>query len=175
MADGELGGSLRPNPLVESAKGPMTGPLKPAKGKAADAEKLAAQIGGTASSDRVCFLGYLGKEIAHRDTNWTVLYIDWEQSSWLLIETSGIVARETIPNYTGMGSPQDTDVVWVMSDAAVGLSRKTLSLEGMFLTGTFTRAGDFEGTVGGGTVAASTGVFCEARSPGCCRGKTPRT
>lgn len=165
--------TLKPNRLVADKKGPTTpDPIEEVTGAALRAQEIAADIG--AQGDKISFVGYVGDTITHRDTKWTVLYLDWDLSSWLLIETAGIVARKYIPGSTGMGAPVNSDVLWVLADAAVGLSRKSLSLEGMFLTGDFTRAGDFDAGAGGGTMAGSTGVFCEGRSPGCCKPRTPK-
>ena len=163
--------TLQPNRLVADKHGPTTDPLETPTDAVIETQKKAADIGGP--GDKVSFVGYVGDTIEHRGSRWTVLYLDWDLSSWLLIETAGIVARKYIPNDTGMGAPVNSDVLWVLADAAVGRGRKALSLEGMFLTGDFTRAGDFDASAAGGTMAASTGVFCEGRSPGCCRPRTP--
>jgi hypothetical protein len=165
--------TLDRNRLVADKLGPNThNPIVDPSQSDLDSQNIAAGIAGP--GDKVSFIGYVGDTIEHGGTSWTVLYLDWDLSTWLLIETAGIFARKYIPNYTGMGAPVNSDVLWVLAEAAVGRGRKALSVEGMFLTGEFTRAGDFDAAAGGGTMAASTGVFCEGRSPGCCKPKTPK-
>jgi hypothetical protein len=169
-------GNLNPNGLVARVGGPL-----PAPGVVPVAAPAAAALGGGAaaaaapsSPERRSFTGYLGETFNH-GVDWTMLYVDSSLESWLLIETDGIVARETIPRRAGSGSPAPLDVIWVLADAAVGRGGRSLTLEGAFLSGNFTRAGDFEASPTGGTLAASTGVFCEARSAGCCKGCTAYT
>jgi hypothetical protein len=41
------------------------------------------------------------------------------------------------------------------------------AVEARFVTGEFTRAGDFEGSAPGVTTAAPTGIFCPT-TPSCC-------
>jgi hypothetical protein len=128
----------------------------------------------------VSFVGYLGATITHPasaapdGTNqWCVLYLDWELHSWLLVERAAIVRRLVLDDQNTTEDP--CDVIWVRADAAVRRGSGSLSAEAQFLTGNFTRAGDFEAAPTGGTLSASTGVFCEGRSPGCCRGCTVYT
>ena len=129
---------------------------------------LTPQTGGASS-------GISARTFNHGGNDWSVLYLDWDLETWLVIETIGIVGRERITSAAGSGAPALRDVVWVLADAAVGHGSRSLSVEGAFLCGNFTRAGDFEPSPTGGTLAASTGVFCEARSPGCCKGCTAYT
>jgi hypothetical protein len=124
---------------------------------------------GPESPDRVSFVGYLGDRFFHRGLWWLVLYLDWDMQTFLVIESTGFIRADTLPTSAGSGTPEPRNVIWVRADTAVGRVARSLSLEGMFLTGDFTRAGDFEaGPADGGTFAAATGVFCGARSPGCC-------
>jgi hypothetical protein len=136
---------------------------------------------GQESPDQRSFVGYLGETFVNQTVNqgveWSILFLDWTLETWLIVETNGIVHRATIPTAAGDGAPANRDVLWVLADATVGRGGRSLSEEGVFLSGQFTRAGDFEAAPSGGTLAASTGVFCEGRSPGCCQGctvKTPR-
>ena len=92
--------------------------------------------------------------------------------SWLIIERAGVLAHKRMANEPGVSAGRE--VLWVKADAAVGRANRSLSVEGEFLTGAFTRAGDFDVGQEGGTLAAATGVFCEARSVGCCMGRTNR-
>jgi hypothetical protein len=124
----------------------------------------------------VSFVGYLGATItnpAAADSQWCVLYLDRDLHSWLLIETAAIVRRLIINDRNT--TEDQYDVIWVTADGVVSRGRGSLSTEAQFLSGDFTRAGDFESSPTGGTLSASTGVFCEARSPGCCRGCTVYT
>ena len=127
---------------------------------------------GAETPERRSFVGYYGGEFQFHDVWWCVLYLDWDLRTWLIIERDGVVARESMIHEPGL--QQGRDVLWVKADAAVGRGRRSLSREGEFLTGAFTRAGDFDVGQEGGTLAAATGVFCDARSVGCCMGRTNR-
>lgn len=118
----------------------------------------------------VTFVGYLGATVRRQGRDWCVFYFDWELDNWSLVEESGIVRRQTIQD---VAAPSETrDVIWVKADAAVGAGRGSHSVEAQFLTGEFIRAGDFDVPVTGGTFAPSTGVFCQAKSAGCCTRRT---
>jgi hypothetical protein len=176
MAAPGAGVDLTPNRLVNRLGGPMPAPRVQSVAAAGLQNVAPHALTGADSPDRRSFVGYLGQTFLRGlGSRWTQLYLDWNLETWLIIETSGIVARETIPRAAGSGAPGPRDVIWVLADAAVGRGRRALSLEGAFLSGNFTRAGDFEASPGGGTLAASTGVFCEGRSPGCCRHCTAYT
>jgi hypothetical protein len=163
---------LRPPRVPQDVPPPAPG--EEASAAAADEEvpevdvPLVAQIGGRPSDERVSFVGYVGRTFSHREMSWTVVYRDLDLQTWLIIERAGIVDQDDISASSGEGTPVARDIVWVKADAAVGHGSRALSIEGMFLTGNFTRAGDLEATPDGGTLAASTGVFCGARSPNCC-------
>jgi hypothetical protein len=115
----------------------------------------------------VVFAGFLGDVVTkpHSDEDWRVLYLDLALTTWLLIEARGIL------NFKSIGDPLlqpiERDVLWVDKDAVVGRGHGH-SIEKQFLTGEFTRAGDFEAPPDGGGSGAATGVFCEARTPSCC-------
>ncbi len=98
---------------------------------------------------------------------WRRLYLDLRRQNWLLIEAAGILANTTVSDRKVPGGWRD--VVWVTADTGVGIGRGSPSNEAEFLVGDFTRAADFRSSPNGGTMAASTGVFCEAESVGCCR------
>ena len=118
----------------------------------------------------IMFAGFLGDPVPRPDGPgmWDVLYLDLELTHWLLVEDGGIVERGWVRD-NAVPFNRRRDVIWVTSDTVVGHGTRSLSIEGQFLTGDFTRAGDFEAPLGGGTTGASTGVFCEARTPTCCR------
>jgi hypothetical protein len=125
----------------------------------------------------ITFTGYVGATYTRTTESaaqqWTVLYLDTRLQSWLLIETSGIVYRKSVEDKLSPSS--NRDVVWVKSEASVGQGTGSLSVEAQFLTGDFTRAGDYDVEwAGDGGLSVATGVFCEARSVGCCRGQSNR-
>jgi hypothetical protein len=120
--------------------------------------------------ERVMFAGFRGPVVEHPGRGeWRLLYLDLELRDWLLIETSGIVRRSTVKDETVPFEEKSRDVFWVKADAAVGRGDASQTVQAQFLTGKFTRAADFETPLTGGTLAAVTGVFCEARTPSCCR------
>jgi hypothetical protein len=118
--------------------------------------------------DLVTFAGYLGGVVD--DTagttlkEWAVLYLDTKFSSWLLVETGGIVYRKRVLDPSG-GS---RDVLWVRADASVGRGRGAQTNQERFLRGDFTAAGDVTVTPTGGTSPAATGLLVDATTPGCC-------
>jgi len=119
--------------------------------------------------DTIMFAGFLGESFQRPGGGeWQVLYLDLELTDWLLVENIGIVDEDQIVD-DAVPYNQRRDVIWVRADAAVGRGHGSQSVEAQFLTGDFTRAGDFEAPPTGGTLAAATGVFCEARTPSCCR------
>lgn len=145
------------HPLVDAL---VTGYEQPSPRAFAEASNLA---------DRILFAGYRGPLVRHDDGRlWRLLYLDLELTEWLLIEDSGIVAESTVVEDASPFN-QERNVVWVKADAAVGRGSASQAVQAQFLTGKFTRAGDFEAPLSGGTLAAATGVFCEARTPSCCR------
>lgn len=129
----------------------------------------------------VTLIGYLGATIPRPGSadpellsnQWCLLYLDAELRNWLLVERTGIVRRLRLDNKNTTEDPRD--VLWVKADAAIGRGSGQLSSEAQFLSGDFTQARDLEAAPSGGTLDASTGVFCEARSPNCCQVCTVRT
>jgi hypothetical protein len=122
----------------------------------------------------IMFAGFLGgvvKEPGGRE--WRLLYLDLELNNWLLVELGGILAEGQVVDH-GVPFNQERDVIWVKADAAVGRGGASQSVEAQFLTGAFTRAGDFEVPPAGGTSAAATGIFCQARTVNCCYGARSR-
>lgn len=116
----------------------------------------------------IVFAGFLGDKIREQGRDWEPLYLDLELNTCLLVDSDGIVARDSIKD-DAVPYNHLRDVIWVKRDAPVGHAAGSQSVEAMFLTGDFTRAGDYEAPVGGGTMTGNTGVFCEARTPTCCR------
>ena len=127
-------------------------------------------VGLVKSSDvpeLVTFAGYLGPIVQRQNKDWCVLFLDTRLDSALLVQKDGIVYRDPVKSDESPCGIRD--VLWVTADTRVVVVSASQSLESQFLTGEFTRAGDFDDTPrGGGTMAAATGVFCEARTVGCC-------
>lgn len=160
--------NLDPNDLVNTLRRELL-PQGKAAAKRASVSAPADLGDATGIPQLVVFAGLLGDSVEKPAGGgmWRLLYLDWALQDWLLVEERGIVNRATITDPAI--SPITRDVLWVDEDASVGRGNRSQSREGQFLTGAFTRAGDFEAPVGGGTLGASTGVFCEARTPTCCR------
>lgn len=122
------------------------------------------------------FTGFLEPTLIPQPGNeskrWQLMYLDLQMTNWLLVENDGIVDRNTVQDRAVPGGTRD--VIWAAADAAVGIGRGSQSVEARFLTGEFTRAADFLASPSGGTLAAATGVFCEAQSVGCCRPSSRR-
>jgi hypothetical protein len=126
------------------------------------------------SPDTRYFAGYLGATFPARGELWCVFYLDLAFRTWLLVQTRGVLSRQK--SQREPGTPGELDVLWVKADAAVCSGSDTLSLEGLFLIGHFTRAGDFTAeSLPGGTQAAGGGGYGLAgQSPPRCCGKTNR-
>ena len=162
--------NLDPNELVEelakelAASGPEA--FRAAVAAASDPQALAAAFAESADVSQVAaFEGYLGATVPHDGKDWCVFYLDLQARSWLLVERDCIVERAIVEHSTW---PCKRDVLWVRGDGAVGIGHGSQSVQAQFLTGEFTRAGDFEASPTGGTLEAATGVFCRG-TPSCCR------
>ena len=101
---------------------------------------------------------------------WSLLFFDAKLTGWLLIEPGGVVRRKRFAEPASSGVMRD--VIWVRADASVKRGERPQSIQGQFLQGEFTKAGDFAASVSGGTVSASTGIFCDAQTPNCCGPRT---
>jgi hypothetical protein len=124
--------------------------------------------------ESIMFAGFLGGVVPDPGgREWQLLYLDLELNNWLLVEPEGILAADHIVDH-GVPFGQQRDVIWVKADAAVGRGSASQSVDAQFLTGEFTRAGDFEVPPAGGASAAATGIFCQARTVGCCYGRSRR-
>ena len=157
---------------LEERQQPGAKPVKakPPTGDAKDALGLAA-TGDV--PELVTFAGYLGATIPRAGKRWCVLYLDTRLLTWLLLLERGIVFREEHKDDDAACGRRD--ILWVKADTPVASGNGSLTAEAQFLTGAFARAGDFDNVqLGAGTAAAATGVFCEARTIGCCRPRTER-
>ena len=115
------------------------------------------------------FLGFRGGAVERPGgSTFRMVYLDVGFQDWLLVEDDGIHDYADVEDKSVPGEKRQ--VLWVDINAAIGRGHGPQSVEARFLTGEFTRAGDFEAPVTGGTAeGARTGVFCEARTPSCCR------
>ncbi len=118
----------------------------------------------------VTFAGYVGGLTSGREKVWCVLYLNTRLTRWLLVDTDGVVFRDRLKD--DQAPRGQRDVIWVRADAPVALGNASEAAQAQFLTGEFTSAGDIDAPAGGGTTDAATGVFCEARSVGCCKNNT---
>ena len=131
---------------------------------------------GGSIPDLYTFAGFLWPDNVTQpggDTDaWRLLFLDVRLSNWLLVEKAGIWFQDKVKDENVPGD--ERDVLWVIPDTGVGIGRGSPSREATFLVGDFTRAADFRSSPAGGTLAAATGVFCEAESVGCCRPSSRR-
>lgn len=114
----------------------------------------------TALPELVTLVGFVDGTIVNPATgsNWVLVYRDWRMTSWWLVEGVGILHYDAVPD--DGTDPQARQVLWVNRDTAVGRGSGPQSAEARFLTGEFTRAGDFDYSETGGQSAAETGLFC---------------
>jgi hypothetical protein len=156
------------HPLVDALASGLEVPAPPnTQIKAGSPEALAR---ASDVPELVSFAGFLGDTIpqpGQAAKKWRVLYLDLELRNWLLVLDTDILDAQKVGDKTAPSG--ERDVIWVRADASVGRGRGSPSVEARFLTGEFTRAGDFEAPPTGGTLAAATGVFCEFRTPSCCK------
>jgi hypothetical protein len=120
----------------------------------------AAQPLATALPELVTLVGFVDGAVVNpgTGTNWLLVYSDWRMTTWLLVESAGILHMDSVPDDST--DPQARDVLWVGRDTAVGRGSGPQSDEARFLTGQFIRAGDFDQWETGGASSAETGLFC---------------
>ena len=164
--------NLEPNKLVTTLGKVGPEALLPDAAAAAVRQIAPATFRPSDSPERRSFVGVVGSSFEALGEPWCVLYLDWDLKTWLLIQARGILGREELQE---PGTPPQ-DVLWVKGDAAVSSGSDALSLEGLFLMGNFTRAGDFDvEALTGGTQAAGTGGYGLAgQSPPRCCNRTIR-
>ena len=163
--------ALKVHPLVKAlaaaSKAPAIAAMSAQQGSAR-AYQAAANLPKAA-----IFAGFLGEDFDHDGKTWRPLFIDLELAECALIEEAGIIANG-VSKEDALPFNHERDVLWVNADAPVGRVDPSLDIAAQFLTGEFTRAGDFDVGPAGGTPAGATGVFCEARTPSCCLFKSKR-
>ena len=164
---------LKPNDLVVKLAGDLgtAGELTlPAR---ASRERKVDQLASSQTPELLTFIGYLGASTTGQDGGtWWRLYLNWRLSECLLVREEDIVANDRIKDPDAEFDVRD--VLWVKADAMVKTVSGSVPADVQFLTGEFTRAGDFEVGIDGGTATGATGVFCEARSVGCCKPRTTK-
>lgn len=168
---------LEPHPLVTLlSKGMSEAEVVPAQtaqeiSKAESEDQLANALANSDSvPELVAFAGFLGGSISREDKPWRVLYLDSRLASWLLVDEQRIIHWDKVEDDGAPGRRRD--VIWVPADTAVGRGGGSQPVEARFLTGDFTRAGDFDASPAAGT-GPSTGVFCPT-TPVCCYKTTRR-
>jgi hypothetical protein len=146
--------SIPQNPLVTNLSGALATP--------STASGLA---GAPALPELVTLVGYISGTIKHAaagataaGTDWVLVYRDWRMTTWLLVEGAGILHHEKLLD--DRTDNRARDVLWVRRDTAVGRGSGPQSDEARFLTGQFTRAGDFDQLETGGQSSPETGLFC---------------
>jgi hypothetical protein len=115
--------------------------------------------------DLSLFAGYLGAELKRPDTTWWLFYLDSRLHKWLLVRKEDIVVYKQLDDDTAFGKKRD--VLWVDAGARLLQGDGSRTIEGLFVVGEFTRAGDFAATTTTRTSPASTGLICEATTPSC--------
>ena len=148
------------HPLVERLIGSLPGPA-------------AVPPPATALPELVPLVGYVDGTITKpgSNTDWVLVYLDWRMTSWMLVEATGILHYDSVPEDGDRSYARD--VLMVLRDTAVGRGSGPQSNEARFLTGHFTRAGDFNQWETGGPSSAETGLFCP-NTPLCNCGKRSR-
>jgi hypothetical protein len=131
---------------------------------------------GSLSPEVVIFGGYLGGRVDDHKSGvaevvdnkyWKVLFLDATVSEWLLVPRNQILLHDRVADDKAAYGLRD--LLWVRADAQVGSGDRTKSAAALFLSGGFTRAGDFAPSVTGGTQPSpNSGLLCEAITPGCC-------
>jgi hypothetical protein len=122
--------------------------------------------------DLTLFAGYLGPILNYFARDWRLIYLDERLQEWLLAPTKDIAHEQRQEDkQAAFGF---LDAIWVTANADVIQGRGPAPMERMFVEGPFTRAADVAPAPAGGTFAAASGLFCEARSGSCCWGRRSR-
>jgi hypothetical protein len=111
-------------------------------------------------------IGYLGGVVPHADKNWQVLYGEPTLSKWAAVPVDYILLHHrTRQRSAAFG---EIDILWVNGEAPIAQGFSSAPAEAVFLTGRFTRAGDFSASYADVTPQSDSGLLCEAITPGCC-------
>jgi hypothetical protein len=103
---------------------------------------------------------------------WRVLFLDVDVNRWILVLEDDIKDHQIVKDPRIPGGA--IDYMWVKADTPVGPGDLKTDPRNLFLTGGFTRAGDFDTSVRGDTYSPASGLICEAITPGGCGPSTPR-
>jgi hypothetical protein len=117
--------------------------------------------------------GYLGGYVTGSGPDRQLLYLDARLSSWLQIVITDVALFSRVKDDSAAFGLRD--VLWLNPDARVVRGDDSDSVQRSYLNGPFVRVADMEATFGsGGTVSRSSGLVCEAYTPGCCTKHTQR-
>ena len=158
---------FRPHPLVKAVEETLRqrAPAGVAVQVQPDAEILSLAE-RTDLPDLSLLAGFLGAQFDHAGATWWLLYLDSRLHKWLLVPKNDIVVYERLDDATAFAKRRD--VLWVKADARLLQGSGSQTIEGLFLVGEFTRAGDFASAPAArGTGTAATGLLCEATTPNC--------
>ena len=165
---------LAPHPLVVAAAkglaGVVGGPLKDAlaaKRPVTTDEGFASTLADQANlPGLIVVIGYVGAQVPQGAATWRLVYLDARLDSWLLVDESNVVVSQKL---TDPDAPMgEYDVLWVNATANIVRGSGPQSNDARFLVGQLTRAGEFAASTAGSSLAASSGLLCEATTPGCC-------
>jgi hypothetical protein len=98
---------------------------------------------------------------------WHVIFLDIRLSKWVIVpwEAMQLYERREDPSLP-FGY---ADRIWVAADARIGVGDVTTSVDALWLSGDFTRAGDFRSSLGTASGSSTSGVLCDAITPRCCK------
>ena len=172
---------LPPSPLIAGLRGSAT-PTKSTpigNGAAVDPGAIAAatdlsDFGIKPNSTALTVLvGFLGgrKQYAPDDRWWRSLFLNPALTEWVVIDEEQILEAYRANDDRCPGG--SLDYIWVKSETPIGSGGLQTDPRNLFLTGGFTRAGDFATSVRGDTYSPASGLICEAITPGGCTGKSP--
>jgi hypothetical protein len=119
--------------------------------------------------------GYLGGCVSRGEAlpDRQLLYLDARLSTWLQISLADVALFNRVRDDTAAFRLRD--IIWLRPDARVVRGDDSDSVEQSYLNGPFIRVADLETSLGGGGVTSrSSGLVCEAITPGCCTLRTQR-
>ena len=153
---------FRKHPLVRAVEERLPRPYEAGVEPSREPPSLADR---TDVPDLSLFAGFLGAEVEHAGTTWWLFYLDARLHTWLLVPKADIVVYKQLDDDKAPDGKRD--FLWINAGAKLLGGSGSRTIEGLFLVGEFTRAGDFAATSAGGTFSAATGLLCEATTPGC--------
>jgi hypothetical protein len=116
--------------------------------------------------------GYLGGEVPDPGGGpaWQIMFVDSSLAGWLIVRTNEILYSNRVKDHTAAGG--ERDYIWLTVDTMVGRGDSSSSAQAVFLSGAFTRAGDFPTSPRGDTFPRGGGLLFDAITPGCCTGNS---